>query len=132
MQFVKHEILPSHGRIIVSQLLPFPRLLPQYEDAIKTANNLLHVEISKTDRIIYWKHRGGFWNPPRELMTGALRKTLFSDDGVHLSDEGQYKYFVSVKNCLSKTVGPMFNQMFDDLSHGQLEELTLAPVNCDL
>ena len=52
MQFVKHEILPklpSHGRIIVSQLLPFPRLLPQYEDAIKTANNLLNVEISKTD-----------------------------------------------------------------------------------
>lgn len=118
------SVLPSHGEIILSQLLPFPVLFPLYKQNIFTINSTLKYVLTDTNRITFWTHRGGFWKPPTQLLTGTVRKQLFHHDGVHLSMQGCQTYFVSIRTIIIKKLSQL-------ALHHTLPELGV-PIHFDL
>lgn len=79
--------------IIVGQLLlRSPNVVGQrYNDKVITCNKLLNEQLvlNNIPGIIFWKHRG-FWNSLHHI----------SHDGVHLNQEGLWKYYRSVRSAI--------------------------------
>ena len=77
---------------VVGQLLPFPVLnSPSWRSSLIAVNLALERAYRRNRKILYWKHRGGFWNPSRDLY---LR------DKVHLDKTGQLIYWRSVHRAV--------------------------------
>jgi hypothetical protein len=79
---------------IVSQLLPFP-VLEHLRYSVTAANSALEHACRTNCKIVYWKHRGGFWNSVRNL---------YLSDKVHLNATGQLQYWRSVHRAVSNAV----------------------------
>jgi len=87
--------------IFVSQLLSFPVAAEQRESIVQ-CNNCLKAAFQHTPTVQFWRHRGGFWNPPRNSLTQGCRRNLFDRRGVHLSHEGYIAYWRSVRVAVGK------------------------------
>ena len=92
--------------IFVSQLLSFPAAAEQRESVVQ-CNNCLKAALSPSDIVQFWRHRGGFWNPPGSSVTKGCRRNLFDERGVHLTDEGQKAYWHSVRVAVSKGISKL-------------------------
>jgi len=77
--------------VVVGQLLVWP--LQGHREAVQMVNYLLVDAVAglPQDRVMYWRHRG-FWNDNRNL---------FHRDGVHLSREGNHRYWESIREAVS-------------------------------
>jgi len=62
--------------IFVSQLLSFPAAAEQRESIVQ-CNNCPKAAFQHTPTVQFWRHRGGFWNPPGNLLTQRCRRNLF-------------------------------------------------------
>jgi len=50
----------------------------------------------------FWRHRGGFWRQPVDLVAQRPRRQLFGVRSVHLTDEGNEAYWSSVHIAVEK------------------------------
>jgi len=96
-----NQLLSHASVVIVSQLLSFPAAA-EHKGLIVQCNNCLKAAHQNSDTVLYWRHRGGFWNPPGNLLTHGCRRNLFDGMGVHLSEEGQKAYWRSVRVAVEK------------------------------
>ena len=99
-------VLPPHCVIVVSQLLPFPKLLPDYKSDITVVNEMLKKQLC-TPQLRLWQRRCGFWHQPTDLMSGKPWKVLFSQDGIHLTEQGNLQNYLSIRVAIIKTKGPL-------------------------
>jgi hypothetical protein len=75
---------------VISQLLPFPVLGHRHSSEI-AINCALASACCGNPRVLYWKHRGGFWNPSRNY---------YLHDDVHLNSSGMLHYWRSVHRAV--------------------------------
>ena len=54
--------------VYVSQLLPFPAN-EAHREAVIRINSVLQSAFQSSTSVQHWKHRGGFWNPPRRCAS---------------------------------------------------------------
>jgi len=88
--------------VCVSQLLPFPAN-EAHREAVIWINSALQSAFQSSASVQYWKHRGGFWNPPRCDDEGDVRQ-IFDEQGVHLSHEGHIVYWHSQRVAVTKAL----------------------------
>jgi lysophospholipase L1-like esterase len=79
--------------VVVGQLLAWP--CQRFPDEVRYVNHLLQAGLRSlpADRVLYWRHRCGFWNGPN-------RPLLFHGDGVHLSSRGMESYSRSLRYAI--------------------------------
>jgi len=87
-----NELAPlcSSHTVIVGQLMHFPST-PHLDDAVDFINRRLSEELPPDH--IFWRHRSG-------LSHGATNTYL--DDGAHLNDAGQQRYWRSIRTIVSR------------------------------
>jgi lysophospholipase L1-like esterase len=87
----------NHANVIVSQLLPFPRL-SGHISTILLVNDFLQRNLDRQDNTTYWKHRGGFWLRP------ASRNAVYANDRTHLTANSLQVYWSSVRAAVGRVL----------------------------
>jgi len=94
------QLLLNDGvsRVVVGQLLPFPRLIDLGKrNEIIAANCELKRRLASIVGARLWQHRFGAWSSIRY-------RELFTADRVHLSVRGQTKFASSIHGALMKAI----------------------------
>ena len=71
-------------------------------ESVLSINNNLKCHCAQLESVNFWRHRGGFWKQPVDIVGQGPRRELFDVHGVHLTEEGNIAYWRSVRVAVEK------------------------------